>query len=68
MSVLIGQFHHGEFHGYGLLNNELDGSQYEGEWSYNKRQGTYAHIIWVVLLGKDTCNYMHVYTCAYMYM
>ena len=34
----IGQFHNGEFHGYGLLVGE-DGSQYEGGWSHNRREG-----------------------------
>ncbi len=36
--MLLGEFHNGEFHGYGLLVEE-NGGQYEGGWSHNKREG-----------------------------
>ena len=36
---MTGQFHNGEFHGYGLWIS-IDGSQYEGEWVNNRREGT----------------------------
>lgn len=37
-TVYTGHFHLGEMHGQGLIR-KLNGEQYEGDWSLNKKQG-----------------------------